>query len=357
MKLKFRFTCCVVAMFLVMASTGFAASLAGESSPSMTKAAEALGSAMEKLGTTPDQPGFMVLTNAGYGQVDGKSTEAYLDLVAKTTGRTPGTRTLLAVNTPCYEPLWFALFRADTKDLVFIKSGPEGFNRQAFNIAPKQIFQPEAWAAAASGLVGKRMFSVVSISLSWAEGASWSMLKGAELHDHFCPGLNSGFIVKAFLDKELPLGAGDRYVFVGAAPNCSMDALQSVYGCTVGKRSAFSMMIPKAAKRAAKDGVAPIIIAMRVNAKMNVCDGVVIGLDWSKLGSATGVSKGDLSPEGGKSNPLFYIARAKMSRSLVRMSMKDKMACIADQRRFSGPASLVATITDAGADPYAVLPK
>ena len=105
------------------------------------------------------------------------------------------------------------------------------------------------------------------------------------------------------------------------------------------------------------NGVAPILIAMRVNAKKDVCDGVVLGLDWDKLAAATGVGKADLSPEGGKSNPLFYIARAKMSWKLAQMSMQDKMVCIMDQGRFKGPAGLANKVINAGADPYAVLPK
>lgn len=357
MKFNFRFVNLVLAMFFIMTSTGAAAGLAKAQTPSMAKAGEAFEFAMKKIGVTSDQAGFMVLTNAGYGQAEGKTTEAYLDLVAETTGRTPGTKTLLAVNTPCYEPLWFAFVRSDTQDVVFIKSGPEGYKHQAFNIAPKQIFQPAAWASAAKGLVGKRMFSVVSISLSWAEGANWTMLKASELHDHFCPGLNAGFIAKTFLDTELPLGAGDRYVFVGAPSICAMDALQSVYGCTVGKKGTFSMLVPNAAKKAAQDGIPPMLIAMRVNTKKDVCDGMVLGLDWSKLDSATGVSKKDLSPEGGKSNPLFYISRAKMSWRLAQMSMKDKMVCLKDQRRFTGPAGLASKVANAGANPYVVLPQ
>ena len=144
------------------------------------------------------------------------------------------------------------------------------------------------------------------------------MLKAAELHDHFCPGLNAGFIIKAKLDKDLPLGAGDRYVFVGAPPICAMDVLQSVYGATMGKKGAFSMMVPKAAKQAARDGVPPFLIVMRVNAKKDVCDGMVLALDWDKLGAAIGIDKKELSPKGGGSNPLFYIVRTKMSFKLVQ---------------------------------------
>ena len=357
MKSNFRSVRLALALFLVVAFTAAVPGPAGAGEASTAKAAAAFESAMKTLGVTPDQAGFMVLTNAGYGQADGKTTEAYLDLLTKTTGRTPGTRTLLAVDTSCFEPLWFSFFRADTKDVVFVKSGPDGFGSQAFNLAPENIFQPDAWAAAAKGLVGKRMFTVASISLSWAAGADWAMLKAAELHDHFCPGLNAGFIIKAKLDKDLPLGAGDRYVFVGAPPICAMDVLQSVYGCTMGKKGVFSMLVPKAAKKAAKDGVPPFLIAMRVNAKKDVCDGMVLALDWSKLGDATGISPKDLSPKGGSSNPLFYITRVKMSWKLVQMDMKDKLICIVDQGRFSGPASLMGKVVDAGADPYAVLPK
>ena len=354
MKLKFKFTNLMLAFVLAVVFTATGASLATASSDG---AADAFGQAMKTLGVTPDQAGFMVLTNAGYGQADGKTTEAYLDLVSKTTGRTPGTKTLLAVDSPSAEPLWFSFFNRDTKDVVFIKKGAAGFEQQTFNLAPEKIFQPAVWAAAAKGLVGKRMFSVTTISQSWGEGAGWTMLKAAELHDHFCPGLNAGFIIKAKLDKDLPLGKGDRYVFVGAPPICAMDVLQSVYGCTMGKKGAFSMMVPKAAKQAAKDGVPPFLIAMRVNAKKDVCDGMVIALDWSKLGAATGVSPKDLSPKGGKSNPLFFISRAKMSLKLAQMDMKDKLVCIVEQGRFNGPAKLMAKVINAGADPYAVLPK
>ena len=358
MKMISRLAVVSLMAMVIMSFSGLAtAALKVEMTPSLTEAAKALESSMEKLGVRADQPGFMVLTNAGYGSANGETTEAYLDVLANTTGRTQGTRTLLAVNTPCHEHLWFALLNKDTMDLAFIKLTPDGYREQVFSIAPDTIFQPDAWAAAAKGLIGGRMFSVVSICLSWVEGAGWEMLKGAELHDHFCPGLNAGFIAKAFIEKNLPLAAGDSYVFVGAPPICAMDALQSAYGCTMGKKGSFSMLVPKAANKVAKDGVAPTIIAMRVNIKKDVCDGVVLGFDWKQSESATGVSEADRSPKGGKSNPLFYISRAKMSWKLAQMPMQDKMACIKDLGRFSGPASLAGNVTNAGADPYAMLPK
>lgn len=325
-----------------------------KTTPHKNAADSALKTAMNTLDVTSDTPGFMVLTNAGYGQADSSSTEAYLDVITRTTGRTPGTRTLLLVNTPCTEPLWFSVFRKDDQSAVFIKLTHDGFKSQTLVLAPASLFQPDGWAAARKGLVGGRLFSVASISLSWAEGAPWLMLKGAELHDHFCPGLNAGFMVKAYLDENLPLGPGDAYVFVGAPPICAMDALQSAYGATMGKHGAYSVLSAKAADKQAKNGVAPTLIAMRVNKKKDTCEGMFIGFDWTKSESFTGVTSADRSPSGGKKNPLFFISRVKMSWKLAQMDIKDKLACIKDLGRFEGPASLAGKVAGADADPYAI---
>lgn len=357
MKFLFRQTVVTCVMVLVTITMACAAEKSNAAIDVSEQASQALDAGMNTLGVSAASSDFMILTNAGYGQVHGASTERYLDVIMQKTGRTPGTRTLLAVNTPCSEPLWFSLYNAASHDLVFIKWKEDGFAVQTLNIAPEQILTPAIWSEAAKGLLGKRTFSVVSIILSWQEGASWTMLKGAELHDHFCPGLNAGFIAKAYLDKNLPLGPGDSYVFVGAPPICAMDALQSAYGRTMGKKGAFSMLVPEAAAKLTTDGVTPTIIAMRVNNKKDVCDGVVIGFDWSKSEQATGVSEADRNPKGGHANPLFYISRVKMSWKLAQMSMEEKLACIKDMGRFSGKASLEKKVEGAGADPYAAIPQ
>ncbi|WP_419788314.1 FmdE family protein [Pseudodesulfovibrio sp.] len=339
-------------VMVVFATSAFSASNALKWTPRMETAASALSDGMAAIGVKADQSGFMVLTNAGYGQADQTSTEAFLGVVTKVTERTPGTHTLLLVNTPCFEPLWFAMVRKDNQQAVFIKLTPDGFAQQKLDLSPAGIFRPEVWAAAAKGLVGSRLFSVSSISLSWVVGAPWPMLKGAELHDHFCPGLNAGFIAKAYLEKHLPLGPGDKYTFVGAPPICAMDALQSAYGATMGKHGSYSMLVPDAAKAVAKDGVAPTLIAMRVNQNKNVCDGLFIGFDWDKSQAFTGVTSADMNPKGGKNNPLFFISRVKMSWKLVQMDMDAKLACIKELGKFSGQASLAKKIAAAGADPY-----
>ncbi|TDT86506.1 FmdE family protein [Pseudodesulfovibrio indicus] len=355
MKLAMKSLAAALVLLLCGAGLGYGADFGPAWTPGMKTAGTELQNAMARLKVTPDTEGFLAMTNAGYGEAEGASTEAYLDVIGETTGRTPGTRTLLAVDTPCSEPLWFALCNRDTGQLEYLKLTGTTYATQTLDIRPESIFRPEVWGETAKGPLGPRLFTVASITLAWSAGADWRMLKGAELHDHFCPGLNAGFIAKGYLDKNLPLGPGDRYVFIGAPSMCAMDALQSVYGATVGKSGAFSMYVPEAAKRNAVDGVAPSIIALRVNAKKDACDGLVLGFDWSASEKATGVTAADRSPKGGKSNPLFFISRVKMSWKLAQMPLEEKLAYIKVLRELHGPASLAAAIQNGGADPYAAI--
>jgi formylmethanofuran dehydrogenase subunit E-like metal-binding protein len=325
--------------------------------PVQHDAEAALGQALAELDAKPGDAGLLLITNAGYGQAQGHGSEAYLDIAMRATGCTPGTQSLLAIVTPAREPLWFALCRPEARKVVFLKLQDHGFARQVVDITPERILTPDGWAEAAKGPLGKRTFSVVSIALSRAAGASWPMLKAAQLHDHFCPGLNAGFIVLEHLQRKLPLGQGDQYVFVGAPPFCAMDAFQILEGRTVGKKGALGLMdVPGAGSSFAENGVQPDLIVLRVNKKQDVCDGVVLGLDWSDVYAAAGVSEAEFSPPGGPSNPLFFVSRARMSYTLAQLPMQDKLGYLQQLHRFSGPASLARRVTQGGADPYRTLP-
>ncbi len=90
--------------------------------------------------------------------------------------------------------------------------------------------------AASSGLVGKNLFSVVSISLTWAVSPPWPLLLASTFHDHFCPGLNAGYILAEYIAANLPLGPGEQYVTVTAPGKCPADALQVLFNTTGGER-------------------------------------------------------------------------------------------------------------------------
>jgi hypothetical protein len=341
------------AVFFLTAAQALAGSLAADD-PILGQGEKALKAAMADLKAQPGQEGLLALTNAGYGQIQGSSTEAFLDLINRVTGLSQGTRSLLMVHSPGQTPLWMALFKKEDGRLAFMKWTPEGFKAQGFDASADKVLTPEGWRAVASGLMGPSTFGIVSISHAWANGAPWPLLWAGCFHNHLCPGLNSGYVAVEYLKKNLPLGPGDKYVLVGAPPICAMDAFLVLLDTTMGKAGAYAL--PLKGQDAAKyvgSKAGPLAIAMRVNAKADKCTGMVLGLNWAKVKQDTGGA--DLAPEGGRANPLFWIARVKMSAQMAAMPMEKKLGYIVKVKEFSGPAALAKQVAVGNGDPYAVI--
>lgn len=312
---------------------------------------------MGELKATKGDENLLTLTNAYYGRIDGHSAEAYRDAISETTGCTSGKRNFLDVHSAFDKPLWFALFRKDTGKLVFTKWSDGTFKNQIIDASPESILTLAGWKKASEGLIGgKGLFSVVSISLAWAEGAAWPIIKTAGFHDHLCPGVNIGYLAHVYLEKKLPLEKGERYLFFGALPKCYMDTLQVMYNATMGKQRAFGVTMSK--EQLAKyrtNGAVPSIIAVKVNKKRGTCEGVVLGHSWGEIMQDLGTDVADFSPKGGPSNPVFFLTRAKACRKMAQIKLDDKMKWLKELRRFSGDSTLANKICNAGGDPYAVV--
>ena len=100
-----------------------------------------------------------------------------------------------------------------------------------------------------------------------------------------------------------------------------------------------------------KNKIQPMTIAMRVNRKIDVREGTVIGFDWNKAYGGTGVKAQDIAPPGGSSDPMFWIERVKASRELARLPREQLLGYIVELKKFSGKARLADEI--ASGDPYA----
>ena len=314
----------------------------------------AINRAMSVIGLSKADSNLLVLTNAGYGTIDNKSTESFLDTASRETGCSTGSRSLLPVHTGIQEQLWCALFRKDTGKLIFFKWTGKDFEQQIIDASPNKILTPDGWKKTSSGLIGQKVFSVVSLCLTWAVDPPWTLLSAAMFHDHFCPGVNAGYIAGQYLMEKLPLGAGDRYVFVSAPGKCPADALQVMFNATAGKGSGYTMAIKgKSLHQYARDGVEPSIVAMRVNRKSDKCEGMILGFNWNKAYADTGVKAEEMAPKGGRQNPMFWVARAKMSRELAGLPKEKLIAYMVNLKSFSGKASLANKV--AGGDPYGVV--
>ena len=59
--------------------------------------------------------------------------------------------------------------------------------------------------------------------------------KAAEFHGHTCPGLAMGYRVAKYVKEHYPRSKDEELVCIAENKSCSVDAIQSLLGCTAGK--------------------------------------------------------------------------------------------------------------------------
>jgi formylmethanofuran dehydrogenase subunit E-like metal-binding protein len=85
-------------MFLVVLAAALINPFVADSTTltdALLKADKAIAEVIGETGLKKGDPNLLVLTNAGYGTINGQSTEAFLDSAREKTGCSPGTRSLL----------------------------------------------------------------------------------------------------------------------------------------------------------------------------------------------------------------------------------------------------------------------
>ena len=351
-KVKSIFIWCAVISVMVLAATAPGTAAAGW----QEKASAALKDSLEEVGAEKGDDGLMVVTNAGYACVGKQTTQAFSDVARETTGCTPGSGSLLFVHASTEAPLWFACFNEDTHRTTYGRWDGDGFLRQTIDLHPGHILQPENWKKASEGPVKPNLFQVVSFCLVWSEHPSWTFLKSAELHNHICPGLNAGYLAGQYVRRNYPVEQGESYTFMAAPPACALDALQTMFDATAGKRSMYNVAVSKETLAAhGFDDVSPLVIVLRVNASADTCEGAVLGFRWEQACEDIGMDYADFSPPGGHSNPRFFISRARSAWKMAGLDLDTKLSWVSELKAFSGKASLADKLKNAGADPYAAI--
>jgi formylmethanofuran dehydrogenase subunit E-like metal-binding protein len=229
----------------------------------------ATAEAQARIGHPNAQDG-LVLTNAGYAVVNNHTTEPCLDGVRQWNGASPGKATVLEVHSARNSALWFLFYNMNSGDSVycelnatsivsilewldylspkqirrFIATIPAGDlfvrlaqeNIKAENLLASQASK-DAWTAKVQAKVfGGREFAIVTIANSVPHGTPYDLIKSFLFHDHYCPGVTSGYLLANYLEKNFPvLSADDKYFVLSIPPWCKDDALQVLLNTTPGK--------------------------------------------------------------------------------------------------------------------------
>ncbi|SDE82341.1 hypothetical protein SPACI_008990 [Sporomusa acidovorans DSM 3132] len=272
------------------------------------------------MGTKPDN--MIVLTNGSYVKFGQYSPQAALDGLSKETGCTTGKGTLLEVHAARTSPLWFVLYDKDSGKAVYgvvnkekamelldkgvtdLKgvTSPELFSKIVCeNIKADYLFaHAQAWDNKIKEKVfDGNEFRIVTIVNAAAKGAPADFMKGVLYHDHFCPGVTSGYLLANFLEREMPLrSASDSYFIISSPVWCKEDALQTLLNTTPGKsgmavlpmdNQAKGKLLPEAKNLAG--------IYFRTDGKTKKSEALVLTFDFAKGAALSGLDKQQNLPE------------------------------------------------------------
>jgi formylmethanofuran dehydrogenase subunit E-like metal-binding protein len=204
----------------------------------------------------------IVLSNAGYAEIGGKSTMGALDGLSEVFRVSRGANTLVDVHSTPERPLWFAAFDSRSGYCAYLQvnSSAVGRAQKASDLFEKRIvakIDPQTLYASDPNLPFKfgdenfdNTFSIVTIANGVAFGAPSCVTRSIEFHDHYCPGVTSGILIANYVKKYFAdKGVTPKGYFVhGLNPWCKEDALMVMLNATPGK-SGYTVTYSTAADR------------------------------------------------------------------------------------------------------------
>ncbi len=258
----------------------------------------------KETGTAPRKENLVVVTNAGYAEVDGLSTQGALDGVARSTGAGRGRNTLVEVHSASWDPLWFAFHDKASGLCAYLElnssalAGASGsgsiakppssrlFGKQAIeriNATYLYAHPADFKAKLDEKVFGANAFRIVTIANAVAEGAPAYAVRAFEFHDHYCPGVTSGILIANYLKKHFPPGPGSSYFVHSVDPWCKEDALMVLLNATPGKK-AYAVSYPTDADKAMRvpEAQSAATIAYRQTGEPRKWEGVVLGFQWAE---------------------------------------------------------------------------
>lgn len=242
-------------------------------------------------GAAPNFDNLIVMSNAGYAEFAGYSTQAVLDGLSHGTGASRGRLNLLEIHSAPNMPLWVAIYDKASGLCSYLQVNPAltglddlfGISRvEKINVEHLYANAAEYDQKFSSGIFGGNEFRIVTILNSIAKGAPVYAARSFEFHDHYCPGVTSGILMVNYLKKHFALSSGGSYFVQGIQPWCKEDALMVLLNATPGK-SGYAAVYANAAdiatwKTDAKDAAN---IIYRYDGATKKWDGVVLGFTWA----------------------------------------------------------------------------
>jgi formylmethanofuran dehydrogenase subunit E-like metal-binding protein len=263
-------------------------------------AAETSLSMISKAAATPQKKNLVVLTNAGFVEVEASPTQGALDGLTEVAGVSRGRNTLVEIHSASWGTPWFALFDKGSGFCAYLEVDPLEAAKMAKDQAtiPLGLFSVRVteridaeylYQHAAeckdkfdSMIFGGNEFRIITIANAIAAGAPTDAVRVFEFHDHYCPGVTSGILMARYLKVHFPPGKSGYFVHA-VEPWCKEDAFLVLLNATPGKRS-YAVSYPTEADRARKvpEAKNASTIVYRQNGQTKRWEGLVLGFEWAE---------------------------------------------------------------------------
>jgi len=208
--------------------------------------------AMNQLKFSKGDPNVLVLTNAGRAVVDGQTTERAVSGITKVSGLQNGDNTLWQVNRANWKPLWFYFYDKKSGKGIYLVPDETSYTQSQAQLKATPFYKTFSKAVVVTGdldkmladteagnatmkALGGEAFSLISISNAWAHDASYDLLSSVMLHNHFCPGVSSGYLLAKYVEQEMPITDGTSYVVISCPMWCKDDIFPILWDLTPGK--------------------------------------------------------------------------------------------------------------------------
>ncbi|MBN2734059.1 MAG: hypothetical protein JXQ82_04275 [Methanomicrobiaceae archaeon] len=268
--------------------------------------------AMDKLNFKYGDSDVVVLTNAGRAVINGQTTQKAVSGITKISGLQNGDSTLYQINRADSKPLWFYFYNKDTGKGLYLEpdtafyamsesdakelSSSDAFSKVALVTGDIDIMLADTEDGnATQKALGGNAFSLLSLSNAWAHGAPYDLMYAASLHNHFCPGVSSGYIILKYIEEEIPLTDGTSYVVISAPTWCKEDVYPTIWDMTPGKGGVATSDVFTSEDEeilTEKYGTRPAGIFVLWNSKEKTGTGIAVGFQFDSA-EWTGPSWGE----------------------------------------------------------------
>ncbi len=246
---------------------------------------------MARIHVSRGDTSLCVLTDASYVIRNGKTTERYLDVITEATGCSPGKGNLLLFHRPTTYVLKIAMFNKKTRECAVVDAdSARAFLRGPVSLAFERLNDDGAWETIQSVMGMSDAFAITGIAYQWAAGAPYDFMKCAELHNHLCPGITSGYFIAKYIQKFHPPGVNDSYTYISCPPWCKDDGIQMLMDLTPGKHGMYVQALSDEQLKRIADPNAAGIMLLR-HGKRGGATALIVSFDQNIANELGGLKK------------------------------------------------------------------